>query len=204
MCTGSKNKVNEEEPEEEEVYPSNNGGYYNRNVFSDTYFSTDRSNVFQFSDIPQSDDVQSHIQMSQNFNRPMKERTYSLPQTPCGTIKRSHRLQMIRSQNMEKLKDMPKERINIDLTNAYHEIRTQENPTFGLDEDQDRNANVSEDDKHYYGHVQPMKLINHHYSRTRPSSGKSALTSFSTLKNPGSHGKPEYHSTTRSEPGNHQ
>lgn len=208
MCTGSRNQVNEDP--EEEMYPTSNGGYYNRNVYSDTYFSSDRTNMFKFDNTPMDASISSSPNANTNLlpanvGKPAKEKTYSLPQTPCSTIRRSHRLQVNRSQNTDKRTPNNSETPKLATNSTYHEIRTQENPSFALFDDQNcRLSDMPDDEKEYLGHIQPMKLISNQYSRptfTRASpTGKANLSSFSTMKNP-SQTKPEYHSSTRSEPG---
>lgn len=64
---------------DEELYPANNGGYYNRNVYSEKYFKA-HPNIIKFYDLPNLDKTpkQSRYHQSQNIEKSSKNETQNL------------------------------------------------------------------------------------------------------------------------------
>lgn len=118
-----------------------------------------------------------------------KDHSFSLPQNRIGTVRRHQKLRLAKFE--------PADCGNsVSVANdTYHGMRMQENPTFGL-------TKKGEEDGENFA-IKPMKLLQHHYSRptnlrTSPldQNNSPVFTSFKTR-----YKDPEYHASTRSEPG---
>lgn len=193
---------------DEDIYPASNGGYFNRNLFSESYFAPQNSNISKFANSSRNSDKSNLSLQSENYLcngktcNSAKDKTFTMPQNHFGTAKRSHRQPKPYNYDNSQANEMGGDPSR---NETYHNnFRMQENPTFGLAAGRCDTYLDDDGEQFCLGNVPPMTVMNHQYSRptnlrTSPNdtSGARAFASFKAKNR-----DTEYHTSTRSEPGN--